>query len=242
MGIPSLTSQDLAADSRPASLGGFVDRPRLPISPNAPFFLVHYAGEGGSWEIASDGLPGPTWLPVIQPFPIRPGAAGVRTVTAGEPRSRMWARAVQQIEEKGGIVLPFDLAVSGEHLPEGVAAGSYLRETDCVGGTYYHEAWDRPRKGVRGNTVRHDTDRAARNRWRASLVASGVIPAPDPAVLGDARTRAARRVDVAIRDASIPADARAEAVAAAKARAEAMAAADVPGKPSKAPKAPKAAQ
>lgn len=238
MGIPTLTSHDLGADSRPASLGGYVDRPRLPISPNSPFFLVHHAASGGSWEVATEGMPGPTWLPVLQPYPIRPGAAGVRTVTAGEPRSRMWSRAVQILEEGGAVVLPLDLHVSSEHLPEGAAPGPYLRETDCLGGTFYHTAWEKPRRGVRGNTVQHHVDRAALNRWRASLVTSGVIAPPDPAILADAKARAARRVNVAARDASIPSEARAEAVATAKARADALDKATPPSKPAKAPKAP----
>lgn len=231
MGIPSVTSFDSAtsADSRPASLGGFVDRPRLPVAPNSPFFLVHRTGRGGSWEVATDGLGAPTWLPVLQPYPIRPGAAGVRTVTAGEPRSRMWARPVQLLQEDGAIVLPLDLQVDAENLPNGVPAGAYLRESDCIGGVFYHSAWERPRRGIRGNTVTHDMDRASYNRWRAQLVTSGVIPLPSAEVLAEAQRRASRRVDTAARDATLPQEARQEEISKAKARAQSLATATVPG-------------
>ena len=40
MGIPS--SDLTSVDSRPASLGGLVDRPKLPLPGNSPFFLVHH--------------------------------------------------------------------------------------------------------------------------------------------------------------------------------------------------------
>jgi len=226
MGIPS--SDLTSVDSRPASLGGLVDRPKLPLPGNSPFFLVHYADVGGSWEVAEEGLDAPTFLPVLQPYPIRPGAAGVRTVSADEPRSRMYARPLAKLQEQGAVVLPLDFHVDAAHLPAGVAAGPYLRETDAQGGPFYHTAWDTPRKAVRGNTATVDCDRAAYNRWRAALVTSGIVPEPRGAILEDVRARALRRLDTVRAATDIPTDMREAKTAVARSRVDAVVAAKLP--------------
>lgn len=226
MGIPS--SDMTSVDSRPASLGGLVDRPKLPLPGNSPFFLVHYTDVGGSWEVVEEGMDAPTFVPVLQPYPIRPGAAGVRTVSADEPRSRMYARPLAKLQEQGAVVLPLDFTVDAAHLPAGVASGPYLRETDAQGGPFYHTAWDTPRKAVRGNTATVDCDRAAYNRWRAALVTSGVIPEPRAAILDDVRARAIRRLDVVRAATDIPTDMREAQTAVARARVDSIRSAKLP--------------
>ena len=237
MGIPS----DSLMDSRPAAIGGLIDRPKLPLPGNSPFFLVHYVDVGGSWEVVEEGMDAPTFVPVLQPFPIRPGAAGVRTVSADEPRSRMYARPLAKLQEQGAVVLPLDFHVDGAHLPAGVAAGPYLRETDAQGGAFYHTAWDTPRKAIRGNAATVDCDRAAYNRWRAALVTSGIIPEPRQAVLDDVRARAMRRLDNVRSATDIPTDMREANTATARTRLDAVKAAKLP-QVNPTPSAPKTAK
>lgn len=175
---------------------------RLRCSPSAPFLLQHHPN---AWEIAEEGLEGPTWVPVLSPRRLVPGANGVRTVKRGEGKEEAFRKAIDKDERQGYRTLPMDLTVSAEHLPEGVPAGRYIRSLDCIDprtrveGKIHVEAWDVPMDAPAGQRHTFRFDRASYNKWRAHLVESGVIPAPLEAV----RVKLLRKHDARVLSAEV---------------------------------------
>lgn len=175
---------------------------RLRASPSAPFLLQHHPN---AWEVAEEGLEGPTWVPILSPRRLVPGANGVRTVKRGEGKEAAFKKAIDKDEGQGYITLDRDLQVSAEHLPDGVPAGRYIRSLDCVDprtraeGKIHVEAWEVPMDAPAGQRHTFRFDRASYNKWRAHLVESGVIPEPLPAV----RERLERKHDVRVLSAEV---------------------------------------
>lgn len=226
MAIPSAPE----VRSRGADLSGITGRDVLNVQPNHPFWLVHWKGRPGSWDVADiDGKP--VWLPVLNAYPIVEGANGVRTLGKGESPSKRIENALVKLQTEGAILVEPGVPVDGAVLPPGVDVGpGYLRETDCRGGKFYHHAWDIPRNPLPGRPRVPNVDRERFDRWRLSLVTSGVIPLPDPQVIEDAKANAAQRVQSALAD-TVAADKeqREQRVSKQRARAERLAAAVLPG-------------
>ena len=226
-----------------SGLGGVSGIERLRAKPNAPFFLIHYPYEAGSWSVATEGLDGPTWVPDLRPFGLVPGCGGVRTIERGEHAAASYEQAILNLQRRGAVVyLPEFEAMqitSAEHLPPGVAAGPYIRqvETDTIpdghaaGVPYYHLAHEQMSNG-RTPTAPHKRvlDGGAWNRWRVALVDAGVIATPDDDVIADRIELQRAKVASAARDTRANADGRAAAVDTQSQRRARMEAARVPGR------------
>lgn len=181
---------------RPATLAGVVQSSSvLNATPNYPFFLVHHTNAEGSWNVETEGLDRPTWLPVVSRVPIMPGAANHRTRQADEGVAASYQLAHNNLEAAGAIILKHDLKCGG--------VDSYMYQTDCqardaegrvgASGAYYYEAWCTPEQPILGARAKDRLDRAAYNRWRLALVEEGHVPPPNPRVIGKALADERRR-------------------------------------------------
>lgn len=154
---------------------------RLRVKPSEPFLLQH---RPNSWEVESEGLDGPTWLPILAPRAIKAGANGMRTIKRGEQADDAYRAALARDERQGIQTIPLDLTVSAAHLPDGVPPGRYVRSLDAqdprtrAEGKVHVEAWKVPMEVPEGQPHRFRFDRPSWNRWRAHLVESGVIAPP----------------------------------------------------------------
>ena len=173
------------AAMRPSSPEAMADDTRIRATPNESFFLRHHPNQ---WELATEGLDGPTILPIIARHTILPGQSGIRTIKEGQHPSAAYKHAKRDDEDRGWVYLaPLD-PIPAAMLPAGMPEGGYLRDLDCrdvhttATGSYFLEAWDVPEAVPPGavQTFRHD--RAAYNRWRAWLVETGKVPQPAPAI------------------------------------------------------------
>lgn len=171
---------------RRASLSGVVkEEGLLNAAPNTPFFLVHFRDAVGGWMPETEGLEGPTWLPLLSRVPIVAGTSGHRTRGEGEPLEASYLAAHDQIRQRGGIIIPLEFETA--EIP------GYMRVTDCrprnadgylgARGVYYHEAWCTPTSAGFGQRVKDRCDVGLYNRFRLSLVEAGIIPAPNPEIL-----------------------------------------------------------
>lgn len=203
---------------------------RIARKPNPPFLLMHHPN---SWAVeVVDGQP--TLLPELAPLILLQGCNLVRTLDKDEDRREAYKLAVANRVEEGWTVIPWGYAVKEPtHLPTGVAPGKYIREVPCkdrrtkAKGTFYTEAWNVPVKTPPGRDQVFRFDRAAYNRWRASLVRSspgapdGLIDPPLDAVLEEMGQALDERVESVRARYSNPHD-REPRVAKAAARREAF--------------------
>jgi len=205
---------DLAAALKPASSGRLASGASWRIGPNQPFFLRHHPEE---WDLAEEGLDGPTLVPVVHKQYIQPGAGLVRTRRQHEPPESAYRNAVTEAQRAGLAYLDPTTEIPASCLPAGVPAGGYMREVACVdpltgaSGTYYAEPWEVPVATSGGGRQRIKWDRAAHNRWLVHLVESGQI-APPPAGVVDAKIRAASGHLRYARAMRVPEDLRQELV------------------------------
>lgn len=169
----------LAGLLRPASLGS-TTRDGLPQAvPNQPFLYRHYAR---NWRL-SQHLEVPVLLPVLKKHIIAPGVNGNRTLRRGEEGTPALAyrNAVRDALDVGWVYLDPDRTIGADLLPEGVAAGPYIRELEVqhpktrAAGLRFIEAWDVPHNGLPGDPVRFVFDRVTYERWLASLLVDGQI-------------------------------------------------------------------
>jgi hypothetical protein len=157
----------------------------LPLDPNYPFFLVHFPG---NWEVASEGLGEPTWLPQIQRSVMQPGVNGHRTQKVGENFRSRYDLAHNRIKAQGGIVIPLEI-----ELEDG---GRYIREISCKGpktkkeGVYHIEAWQSPKPKLPNQRQKFYFDHASFNQFRKMLVEEGIVPEPQEEVLKQKKARA----------------------------------------------------
>jgi hypothetical protein len=227
MGIPDTVQADLT---------GIAGDHRADIPASPYFFLIHRPMERGSWDLVTEGVDGPTWVPAFSPFQLQAGAAGVRTLEKGEPADRAWSAAIQRLRDQGQFVLPMDTAVPAELCPEGVAPGSLVRSTEVKGGgKRWHTAFEKVERGL-GGKVSMVTDRAAWNRFRAWLVADGKVPAPMGAVLRDYKEQLGERLVATQRDENLSDSAKASREQRYSTRGEQAAKAVIPTKSEAAPK------
>lgn len=168
----------------PAPGGFFGQQTALNCEPSDPFILMAHPGAA---QVATDGLDGPTWLPVLTPLYITPGVNLVEIKRKGDTNEDMFRNALAHARAKGFAPIdPTTQVADSEHLPAGVAPGPYMRAYPTfdrrtqLEGTLYKEAWY-TRMASRSPTdpPRWKFDRAAYNRWVVSLLEAGVIPGPD---------------------------------------------------------------
>jgi hypothetical protein len=186
----SAAAGDLSALIRYASPSRTGSAAALPIAPNYPFFLMHWPTD---WQVESEGLDGPTWLPGLSRHIILPGCNLNRTLRRGERPEAAYDMAVLQNVRRGATYID----VERHRLQSG---GRYLREADCrntrngAEGVYYLDAWSTPRDAVPGRRLRFKFDRAGWNQYRLHLVESGVIRPPSGQVLDEIVNRKRRRL------------------------------------------------
>lgn len=180
----------LSALIRDADPGRTGTASRLPISPNFPFFLVHWPT---NWQVESEGLEAPTWLPYLSQHVILPGCNLNRTIRKGEPATAAYDAAVLRNVRRGATYLD----VERHRLQNG---SKYLKEAPCRDprtgreGIYYLDGFTVPRDAIPGRRLRFRFDRGASNRWRLHLVASGVIRPPSRQILEEILGRKQRKL------------------------------------------------
>lgn len=167
---------------------------RLLIKARLPFLLQHHPN---AWEVATEGLSEPTWLPVLSPRAIMGGSNGMRTPRLNEQASEAYREALDKDARQGLTTIQPDDArarVEGD-CASALGDGRYIRTVEVIDpktkskGVRHIEAWEVPVATPTGQTQSFKFDRAAHNRWRASLVVRGVIAEP----LESVRTSLVRR-------------------------------------------------
>ena len=197
----------------------FDDGGRIFASAAPAFFLRAHPL---SWEVVTvDGSP--VWVPSLSRHALLPGSQGIRTLTRaeeGDPRLA-WRSARQQQESEGFIYLDPTAEIAPRFRPEGVNASTYCYAIPCIDaqrrpGVRFTELWNVPIPTPVGMSQAFKFDHARANAWRASLVAEGLIPRPNPLII----ERAVRRANTGLsRALAGPAGAaRDEAVAKAEER------------------------
>jgi hypothetical protein len=184
-------SSGLSSLIRDASSGSTSSRIALPIGPNFPFFLIHWPQ---NWNVESEGLEVPTWLPTFSRHVILPGCNLNRTLRRGERPEAAYDAAVLVNTRRGATYLDPEL----HRLSSG---GKYLREAPCRDprsgreGVYYLDAWSTPLDALPGRRLRFRLDRAAFNRYRLEVVEQGVIRPPSAEVLRELTRRRGKTLD-----------------------------------------------
>ena len=224
----------------PFSASPFDDGGRITAPSRAAFFLRAHPL---AWEVVEvDGAA--VWVPQLSRHELLPGAQGIRTLTRaeeGDPRLA-WRAARQQQESEGFVYLDPTAQIAERYRPEGIDASTYCYGIPCVDrqrrpGMRFTELWEVPVPTPAGmsQVFRYDHERA--NAWRASLVADGLVPQPNPLIMDRQIRRARERVARA--QAAAPGQARDEKVAAVEADLARHESAQVPAEATPDPKARK---
>lgn len=233
-----------------ASMAGLLRAPRtalaeeqvLGMPPGAPFLLKHH---WSAWEVASEGLDGPQWLPKLKKHVIRPGINHVHTLKRGQASHEAYQDGVE-IESRAGWTFIQQHPLDEDHRPAGVPEGPYVREVDVrdprtgTTGQAYLEAWQVPLPTLPGDEAgqRFRFDRASYNRWRFWLVESGQIAKPPDHVTKRIATTYDDRVAATQTKQWPTTDMAATMTAKAKAIADLHAKAEVPDAPDPEPPPP----
>lgn len=167
----------------------------LALSPNHRFVCAHHPD---NWDLETEGMDGPTWLPDIQEIPVQPGVGGARTVKQGEDDSAAYSILIANLKSNG-----YHVIMDGRHfdVPAGELMSDYLIGYPCKSpsngqrGTFWASVWDKPRHKRAGKRQKFQRDRASWNRWRLSLVESGAIPSPHPDIVDEKRARIVTHID-----------------------------------------------
>lgn len=140
----------------------------FPAEPNSRFFLVHHQD---NWEVASEGLDEPTWLPQLQRDWLAPGVNNKRTLKKGEKPEAAYDHSHLLMQRQGFTIIPYDAVVAGTK--------GYVRSIPCRAprtgreGRFYFDRFETPRPATAGRRPKFAFDRAAYNRWRLALVEQG---------------------------------------------------------------------
>lgn len=211
---------------RQATASPFAVADHLVSVPSPPFFLMHYPQ---NWEVGTEGLEAPTWLPGLQRDFVEPGCNTIRTRKTGEPLSAMFDLAHTLRQRNGATILPQVLKL------DGVGYDTYLQEMPVVHprtgaeGTLYFDRWETPIPPKEpGKRVKFQRDRAEYNRWRLALVEQGVIAPPDPRDIDARVARAEYHVSRNALKTGVPEDERKRMVEEATAKAAVVAEAVIP--------------
>lgn len=181
--VPEAVEPGLAALLEdPISAGGAA--PGLPkLRPSPPFLLRHWPLNWEVGEIEGEAA----WLPEVSPHLLVRGAAGIRTPAPHEPETQAYADAVLAARRLGWLYLPLSAEIPASLLPPGVPAGRYRRRVRGVHPITrvpvesWVTAWQVPQQGLPSQPINFELHEPSWNKWRASLVASGAIPAPTDA-------------------------------------------------------------
>lgn len=176
-------SPDLAGLMRPSEFAQAASTANLlQINPNQPFFLRHHPN---AWRVSTT-LAVPLLLPDVTKHVIAPGVNGIRTRGKHEPPEATYRSAIMDQTMKHWTYLDPAAPIPANCLPDGVPAGSYIREMGCQGlivraiGKYYAEAWQVPIQTLPNAKQRFRFDSHKYERWLRFLVESGQIaPALD---------------------------------------------------------------
>lgn len=164
------------------------------LSPNVAFKLFHWKDRDGSWDLETEGLDKPTFLPALQPLAMMPGANGISRREDGSKASDMYAASVLRMRQKGAVFID-----------QGAIEGGVVRRVKCQGGGAYHHLFCDTPVPASGGRVRPDLhDRAAYNQFRLKLVTDGVIKPPLDEVVVAAKDRMARKLAAVEREQNIP--------------------------------------
>lgn len=228
MPVPAVLATDAFATERAESLASS-------LPPSAPFLLVWHGQQRGNVHVVNvDGRP--RVLPLLMRCDIVPGACSVESPKAGEKPDRHYEAMMMRLQREGSTIIPRELQVPSELLPDGFPPGGYCRAIPAKNGGKAHiHPWMREARQF-GRSSRLVEDTEAFHRFVAWLVDSGHLPAPSEEHLDDLRTRTKALYERARRDTKIPADLREER---AGVFAATLAALDAAAKPSPSP-APKA--
>lgn len=208
MPIPS-TMQ--GADSPPSLLPG-AGGATVSALPRPEFCLVHNPFD--LWDVATEGLDAPRFLPRFYPFAFTPGVQGCRQYRnegerEADPAS-LYRAPLIKLRGSGHVVLYATDArtaaaemerwgvVDASHLPAGEAPGSYLR-ADRVAwrgltGWRWRTVWEKAMPALPGTLQRFKHDAAPFNRWRAHLLDAGHIAPPPELVIEEIRRPLERRL------------------------------------------------
>jgi hypothetical protein len=164
-------------------------------------------------------------VPQLSRHELLPGAQGIRTLTRaeqGDPRLA-WRAARQQQEGEGFVYLDPTAEIDPRFRPEGVAASTYCYAIPCIDrqrrpGVRFTELWEVPIPTPPGMSQVFRFDHDLANAWRASLVADGLVPQPNPLIMEREIRRARQRLARA--QAASPSAARDVKVAAVEAEVE----------------------
>ena len=167
---------------------------RLPGWPRPKFIYAH---SPMSWEWSVEHE---RFLPRLKRINIMPGTSGIRKGAGGH------APMIANLQSQGWTVLPDDMQVI--YTDEG---GKLAKDTHYMvayqgrRGTTYADVWERPVVIGGGASASVDWsslyDVDGFNAWRASLLDSGAVPPPNPAVLAGLVQRQERRAGRRINDA-----------------------------------------
>lgn len=189
MAMPEHTPQARSTNpldlvQRPTLAEAGTAAPAIHARPNEPFILAHSPQD---WQVLDiDGEP--TWVPVVSPIPVMPGLFGCRTLDANEPREHAMQDVVTWARSQGRTVVPTSLHVPAEFAGK-LGEGPYMRKMACRAHpndavkNRYIQVWDVPVATPPGEEQVFVFDVETNAKWRASLVAEGVIQPPSELVM-----------------------------------------------------------
>jgi len=222
---PSTSQPTAASTASPFAASPFDDGGRI-RSPSRPAFFLR--AHPLAWEVVTvEGSP--VWVPQLSRHELLPGAQGIRTLTRaeqGDPRLA-WRAARQQQEGEGFVYLDPTAEIDPRFRPDDVDAASYCYSIPCIDrqrrpGVRFTELWNVPIPTPAGMSQVFRYSHELANAWRASLVADGLVPQPNPLIVEREIRRARQRLARAQAAApSAARDVKVEAVEADLARHEA---------------------
>ncbi|MAL02703.1 MAG: hypothetical protein CL625_00280 [Arenimonas sp.] len=226
---PSTPQPTAAPTASPFAASPFDDGGRITCAPRPAFFLRAHPL---AWEVV-DVEGAPVWVPQLSRHELLPGAQGIRTLTRaeqGDPRLA-WRAARQQQEGEGFVYLDPTAEIDPRFRPEGIDAATYCYAIPCIDrqrrpGVRFTELWEVPIPTPPGMSQVFRFDHDLANAWRASLVADGLVPQPNPLIMEREIRRARQRLARA--QAAAPSAARDVKVATVEAEVERHEAAQVP--------------
>lgn len=171
-----------------SALPSAADQDRLLTSPGHTWIYCH---NPDNWEIGSvDGKPAA--LPVLTMIRLQPGMNLVATQKQNQGPTQHIEAAFQNLTIRGlRVISPSEEVPAGcsPELPKLAKTRGYIVEYPArdsetsIEGTLYAERWSVPVWTPPRAPQRFRFDRATFDRWRAHLVLSGQVEAPDASVL-----------------------------------------------------------
>lgn len=189
MAMPEHTPQARSTNpldlvQRPTLAEAGTAAPAIHARPNEPFILVHSPQDWNVLDIDGE----PTWVPVVTPIPVMPGLFGCRTLDANEPREKAMQDVITWARSQGRVVIPPSTHVPAEFAGK-LGEGPYMRKMACrmhandAVKNKFIQVWDVPVATPPGEEQVFIFDADTNAKWRASLVAAGIIEPPSELVV-----------------------------------------------------------